>query len=66
VSRDSGQLYKYSLPHISLEFQQSIKPKIVSLALSCDSGQFSAIDHLGFFGIYNLTEDKNGTLIYFQ
>jgi len=56
-------LYKYSLPHISLEFVQSIKPKIVSVAINCDSTKFSTIDHLGIFNIYNLTDDKNG--IYF-
>ena len=36
------------------------KPKVVSLALSCNSDQFSTIDYLGFFAIYNLVEDKNG------
>jgi WD repeat-containing protein 35 len=32
---------------------------VTRVALNCDSSRFATIDHLGFFNIYNLTENKD-------
>ena len=52
-------VYKFTLPHISLEFTQNVKTKVQKIALNCDSTRFATVDHLGFLNLYNLTENKD-------
>jgi WD repeat-containing protein 35 len=61
VGRMSGQVYKYSLPYISLENKVTLRCRPQQLQMNCDSTKFSIIDINGVLSFYDFTVTAQNT-----
>ncbi len=61
MARESGQLVKYTLPHISIEKKVTVRGSPEQLALNCNSTRLSIVDREGIFMAIDL--EKDGALI---
>ena len=50
----SGAVFKYTLPHISLEHKLTLRCRPQQLSMNCDSTKFSIIDINGILSFYDL------------
>jgi WD repeat-containing protein 35 len=53
VGRNSGQVYKYTLPYIQLEHKVNLRCRPQQLSMNCDSTKFSIIDINGVLSFYD-------------
>ena len=54
VARESGQLLRYSLPHISLEHTYTLRSRPQTIAINCDTTRAAIIDHAGILTLLDL------------
>lgn len=54
VARESGQMNRYSLPHISLDHQYTLRCRPQSILINCDSSRASIIDTNGVLSLFDL------------
>eukprot|EP00665_Eupelagonemidae_sp_cell47_P011453 gene11454-1921_t len=54
VARDSGQMLRFSLPHIMLEHTYTLRGRAQSIAINCDSTRASIIDSNGVLTMVDL------------
>jgi WD repeat-containing protein 35 len=59
IGRNSGQVYKYTLPYIQLEHKVMLRCRPQQLSLNCDSTKFSIIDINGILSFYDF--ESTGT-----
>ena len=54
VARESGLMHRYSLPHISLDHQYTLRCRPQSILINCDSSRASIIDTNGVLCLFDL------------
>mmetsp|Transcript_6986 Transcript_6986/g.14069 ORF Transcript_6986/g.14069 Transcript_6986/m.14069 type:complete len:1248 (+) Transcript_6986:71-3814(+) len=61
ISRESGTIHRYTLPHIGLENKFSVKCWPSHIRLNCDSTALSIIDNQGILNILDLDNQNDGS-----
>jgi len=55
VARESGVMHRYSLPHLSLDQQYTLRFRPQSIAINCDSTRAAIIDTNGVLSFFDLS-----------
>ena len=57
VGRESGELNRYSLPHLAMERKYTLRARPQAMAVNCDTTRVSIIDLNGVLSLFDLAAD---------
>ena len=57
VGRESGELARYSLPHLALERKYALRARPQAMAINCDTTRVSIIDLNGVLSLFDLAAE---------
>eukprot|EP00164_Ancoracysta_twista_P003121 GFYU01004159.1.p1 GENE.GFYU01004159.1~~GFYU01004159.1.p1 ORF type:complete len:1174 (+),score=402.74 GFYU01004159.1:102-3623(+) len=66
VGRESGQIIRYALPHVTLESKHVLRTRPQMLAINCDCTRLSVIDISGILTFFDLSGNAGGEHLQFE